>query len=262
MNKLLMILVASIFVLTSCAETSFISVPTPSISPQIVIHPSGSSGTAQHEVSSPTSPSPNTPEAPGGGVAQMAPMVFSYSLGVGRYWIWSRDFREGEWVKFKVIRGDGQPFFVEIAFLKRLSNGDQWWRVRYIPSSGDKLAYEGLFSPDLGQLKRLRGKSDDKAPQEIPVFQGSYVRPVRLTKESIEGATVGVETVTVPAGSFTAKHVKYGSVSGSGSVEWWISDKVPGGIVKYVIRDEDNKITTQAVLVSYGTGATTELGSY
>ena len=210
-------------------------------------------------------PAPQTPPMMGGAMlTQMAPIVFSYSLGVGGYWIWSKDFQPGEWVKFIVTTEDGSSYTLEIAFLKRTPEGLEWWRVSYIPARnpGESLVYEALFTHDLGELKRLRGKFDDREPQELPVTQGSYVgKPVKLTKESIEGATVGVETVRVPAGTFRAKHVRYGSISGNGSVEWWIDEGVPGGVVRYVVRDHGRVVVT-ADLVSFGKGAKSVLGSF
>ncbi len=194
----------------------------------------------------------------------MAPVVFSYSLGVGGYWIWNRDFQPGEWVKFIVTGKDGSSYTLEIAFLKRTPDRKEWWRVSYVPSQNPRegVTYEALFTSGLGELKRLRGRFDSKEPAELPVTQGSYVgKPVKLTKESIEGATVGIETVRVPAGTFRARHVKYGSLSGNGSVEWWIDDGVPGGVVRYVIKDNEGVVVT-ADLLSFGRGATSILGSY
>ncbi len=247
---------------TSCVKKKVV--------PQVVIKPKLPGVVIQPGTQQQTQPqpAPQTPPPPmmGGGamLAQMAPVVFSYSLGVGGYWIWSKDFQPGEWVKFMVTGEDGSSYTLEIAFLKRTPDGKEWWRVSYIPTKNpqESLTYEALFTSDLGELKRLRGRFDNNEPQELPVTQGSYVgKPVKLTKESIEGATVGIETVRVPAGTFRARHVKYGSLSGNGSVEWWIDEGVPGGVVRYVIKDNGRVVVT-ADLLSFGKGATSVLESF
>ena len=271
MKKLVLTIgVIALVLSTGCVKKKVVPVVIKPTGPQIVIKPQFGSKPAPKptQTQQPQTPPPamGTPMMGGGMMlAQMAPVVFSYTLGVGGYWIWSKDFKPGEWVKFLVTTDNGKAYTVEIAFLKKLPDGNEWWRVSYIPKDPEEkpLIYEALFSSGMGELKRLRGKWDDKPAQELPVTQGSYVmKPVKLTKESIEGATVGVEVVKVPAGTFRAKHVKYGSLNGKGSVEWWIDNGVPGGVVRYVIRDEDGKVAFTADLVSFGSGATSILGSF
>ncbi len=258
-----LILMIPLVVATSCVKKKVIPVV---IKPPSVVIKTGNNQPRPAQ-SQPVPQRPSVAPMMGGNMilAQMAPVVFSYSLGVGGYWIWSKDFKPGEWVKFLVTTDNGDAYDLEIAYLRKTADGNEWWRVSYRPKKPGEtsVVYEALFSSNLGELKRLRGKVDDKEPQEIPVTQGSYVaRPIRLTKESIEGATIGVDIVKVPAGTFHARHVKYGSLNGKGSVEWWIDNGVPGGVVKYIIRDENGKVSVEADLVSFGKGATSILGSF
>lgn len=268
-RKSVSILIIPLLVATSCIKKKVVPVVIKPKLPNVVITTNGN----QPQPSQPQpvpQPAPQAqPVAPimSGNVilAQMAPVVFSYSLGVGGYWIWSKDFKPGEWVKFLVTTDNGDAFDLEIAFLKKTEDGNEWWRVSYKPKKPGELyvVYEALFSSDFGELKRLRGKVNDNPPQEIPVTQGSYIaRPVKLTKESIEGATIGVEVVKVPAGTFRAKHIKYGSFSGKGSVEWWIDSGVPGGVVRYLIKDDRGKVVLTSDLATFGSGASSLLGSF
>jgi len=261
-----LILIIPLLIATSCVKKKVVPVVIKPKLPNVIINTGG----AQTPTQSAPQPSPQAQPVPpmmGSNMmlAQMAPVIFSYSLTIGGYWIWSEDFKPGQWVKFLVTTDNGDSYDLEIAYLKKTENGNQWWRVSSTPKKPGSLQviYEALFSSDLGELKRLRGKVDDNTPHELPVAQGSYVgKPVRLTQESINGATVGVEIVKVPAGTFRAKHVKYGSLTGQGSVEWWISNGVPGGIVKYLVRDNDGRITVEADLESFGNGARSVLGSF
>ncbi len=198
-------------------------------------------------------------------MGQYAQLAFGYAFGVGGYWIWQSPLAEGEWTKWIITNGKNDKYNVEKAFLKKTENGKEWWRVSYqsVDQDTNTVIFEGLFTSDMGELRRLRGKIGNEEPREIPVTEGTYVysKPVKLTKESLQGATIGIENVTVPAGTFSSKHVKYSSLTG-GFVEWWINSKVPGGIVKYRVTDNDGKVQFTSVLKSFGNGATTILNSY
>lgn len=191
--------------------------------------------------------------------------IYMYAFSVGGYWIWYRDFKEGEWTRWEITLPDeGDVMEMELAFLKRVPEGE-WWRVQIIPKKEDSkpAIYEMLLSPETHTIRRVRRKIGTLPPEEVPVTENLYyIKPVKLTKESIEGATKGTETIKVPAGTFTARHVVYASLDGKGRVEWWATEKVPGGVVKAKVVDEEGKVSWISVLLSYGTGAKTLLGVY
>ena len=101
----------------------------------------------------------------------------------------------------------------------------------------------------------------------MPVEEGTYgyVEPRRLTRESMEGAIVGSETVRVPAGSYTAQHLRYGGMD-AGTYEWWLVDDVPGGMVRYSrsYQEQDaegiDPYNWTVELIASGRGATSQLG--
>ena len=80
----------------------------------------------------------------------------------------------------------------------------------------------------------------------------------RPTAESIEGATVGIESITTPAGTFKARHVRFGQPGGT--LSWWVDESTTGGWVKFQVMDGGNQPTYVMELVGKGTGATSELG--
>ena len=111
-------------------------------------------------------------------------------------------------------------------------------------------------------MLRIRGKTQGQPAGEIPVEQNtgfSWREPTYLTTESLNAATVGNETVTTPAGTFSAKHIRY-SLMGGGTYEWWTAENVPGAVVKYVVGYQSDSYTQ--TLVAIARTATTELGSY
>lgn len=171
--------------------------------------------------------------------------LFSLAFHSGSYAPAGDEYEVGEWTRWRILQSEqeGPPPEFERAFLRREADGSEWWRVRYVVSSDDgsgsmqqdTILLEGKFSPDRSELVRLRGKMPgDTEAKEMPVEEGTYgySEPIPLTEESLEGATVGTETVAVPAGRFSARHVRYGSMGG-GTIEWWLNDDVPGNMVKY-----------------------------
>lgn len=178
-------------------------------------------------------------------------------------------YEPGEWTRWQTVAdGEGTNAFFKRAFLGRTEDGNEWWHVTYENAEADEtIVLEGLFSPERDTLLRLRGRFPDEEAKEMPVEENTYgyAEPRRLTQESIEGATEGVKSVTVPAGTFEARHVRYGAPGAT--FEWWMDDGVPGGLVRYLRQADDGSSNDQKApaswvveLENYGTGAESELG--
>lgn len=199
--------------------------------------------------------------------------LFTMAFHSGSYTFEGTDYEPGEWTRWRMVdsEADGAPAELERAFLNRRDDGREWWRVKYVSETEegrDSITVEGLFDPDTGEFVRMRGKMPGETEaKEMPVEQGTYgyVEPRHLTRESVEGAVVGSETVRVPAGSYTADHVRYGGM-GSGTYEWWLVESVPGGMVKYSRHFEDREsegvdpYNWVVELLASGRDATSQLG--
>jgi len=199
--------------------------------------------------------------------------LFAIQYGTGAT-MFEADYKPGEWTRWQVsAEGENNVQTNERAFLGKPTDGGEWWRMKTITgdkSSTDTISLEALFksdgSNDLSQkLVRMRGKLPGNAePQELIVpdqysmwnMAGAMGR--KPTKESLDGATIGVETVTTPAGTFKAKHVRFGT--GGGTMDWWLDDTVVGGWVKFQMLDQDKKPRYTMELIGKGTGAKSELG--
>lgn len=205
--------------------------------------------------------------------------LFGLAFNSGGYEVGEQPYKAGEWTKWEMKTRtsdgtEGKPNTLERAYLYADKQKNQVWRVKFSEGeSGDTVVLEAKFSPDRSKLLRMRAKyPNDKEPQEVAVDdQTYYIPPRKLTAESMKGATVGTESVTVPAGTFTAKHLKFGQPGGV-SQEWWNATGVPGGSVQYKESapkqtedqpegaenlDPDNFLLQ---LASHGTGAVSELG--
>lgn len=212
------------------------------------------------------------PAVQGGGFGMYQPqlayvytqMLFQMAFAAGGYDLGEASFKPGEYVVWS-FKGGGEPAgSLERAYLGDDAKGNRWWRVKMIPSEAgqEPTTLEGLFSRDMTRLLRLRGKfPGDKTGNELPVDdQSYYVAPRHLSAESVQAATKGIENVTVPAGTFSARHVVYGSPEGT--VDWWLSDKVPGGLVRETSGGRTDDERGGLELVKFGRDAKTELASF
>jgi hypothetical protein len=191
-----------------------------------------------------------------------AQMAFNYAFSAGGLWAGQQGYETGEYTKFKWTMEGNDPIVMERAYLKELEDGKQWWRVTWEDSEGSWI-WEALIDPDSSQMVRMRARDADGNEGEVPVSgQAVYMPPAELTKESVQGATVGTERITVPAGTFQADHVVYMAATGEGQVEFWLAPKVPGGVVKYLISQKGEGTVWASDLVEYGANAKTVLNSF
>ena len=184
------------------------------------------------------------------------------------------DYAPGAWTRWKVTTDeDGDVQETERAFLARTADGAEWWRMKTITKhddGADTVVLEALFKPEgndqyVQRLVRMRAKLPGNAePQEMMVpeqwttwnMRGSFTG--RPTKESLDGATVGTESITTPAGTFSARHVRFGQ--GGGTLDWWLDESTTGGWVKFSAIDNEKKPMYTMELIGKGTGAKSELG--
>ncbi len=162
--------------------------------------------------------------------------LFTMAFYSGSYQVTNVGYQPGDYTRWNITGGsDSGQNTLERARLADDAQGHQWWKIKYHDAKDNQdIILEALLDPTAGKVLRMRGKfPDDKAPKEMPVNdQNYYTPPQKLTPESIKGATVDTASVTVPAGTYTARHVRYGSGTG-GAYDWWLVDSVPGGMVKY-----------------------------
>lgn len=197
-------------------------------------------------------------------MVSQAQVLFNYAFAANGMWPAEATYDEGEWVRYEFRTGDdGDAGFqtLERAFLTSTDDGNEWWRVK-AEQEDDTWVYEALINPERGEVVRLRSKDPDGNVGEVPVTERTvYQSPQRLTEESIEGATVGTEELNTPAGTFSTRKVEYTGGMGSGTVTWYLSEDVPGHVVRYRAQGEEGNAWI-STLAAYGKDATTTLDSY
>lgn len=196
--------------------------------------------------------------------------IFSLAFGSGGYAVAIDDYKPGNFTRWNISGGgEKSKATLERARLFDDAEGNQWWKVKWVDSEkGDTIILEALLSPKDSKMLRLRGKfPNDQAGKEMAVSDNAwYVPPQKLSQKSIEGATTGTESVSVPAGGFTAKKVVFGDVASTHT--WWLASGVPGQTVKQETRgqksgggDGPDSSNYLMELAAYGANATTELGT-
>ena len=210
--------------------------------------------------------------------------IFTLAFNSNGYDLASQPMKPGEWVKYEVSghnagdTKDEKPNYIQRAFLFSDRTGHEFWQVKFTDGqTGDVLTMEAEFDKGRSKLLRMKAKNPkDTEGHEVPVNdQTYYVPPQKLTKESLKGALVATEDVTVPAGTWKCEHYKYGGVGGGYTQEFWINKTVPGGEVKYLqsVPQDSSKAKSQpegsqgmdvnswtSQLKETGTGAVSELG--
>ena len=188
--------------------------------------------------------------------------------------MFEKEYQPGEWTKWVVkMEDDDEVQTVERAFIGKQTDGGEWWRMKTITTDGDEadtVSLEALFRPEPGneyvqKLLRMRAKlpgnteaQEMMVPEQWAMWNMMGAFQFKPTPESIEGATVGTEDVKTAAGTFRAKHVRFGQ--GGGTLEWWLDESSVGGWVKFAAVDNEKKPRYTMELAGKGTGAKSELG--
>lgn len=184
------------------------------------------------------------------------------------------DYKAGEWTTWD-IKDASQPeqkMVLERAMIRRDPDKSEWWRTKTIsvtPERADTIILETQLKPQDADgltmtVVRMRGKfPGDTAGKELMVPENMHtIAPSAFgrkpTPESIAGATVGTETVRVGGTTYVAKHVRFGS--GGGDMDWWLSDKAPGGLVRVTSTANGKENMWTMELTGSGKGAKSELG--
>lgn len=199
--------------------------------------------------------------------------VFTMAFDGGGYVVNEVPYRPGDWTRWSIPSGssgrDEKGSVLERAYLFDDADGNSWWKVKWVLDAAkpetSTMILEALFDKKDSKLLRMRAKMPNETEgKELPVTDQTYYRPPqKLTAQSVRGATRGVVAVTVPAGTFQAKHVVFGDGTGS-TAEWYLVDGVPGGEVKFVRAPPSGAGGAHAYemdLVASGKGARTELGT-
>ena len=200
-------------------------------------------------------------------VVQMGAMqffgVYAMAVAFGGHGF-QENYQEGQGTTWQITTGGEEAILMERALLKHYSDGRQWWQLIY-SSGDDELIYEFLTGTDhsIVKLRFLDPESSDileYIPEEAE--NGEETKPdyQELSDQDYSGFIVGKEKIHVKAGSYTADHI---IIDNQGQRwEWWASDKVPNGVVKYSGSNKTEGTLIEGELINLRGGYKSRLSSF
>ncbi|MGC9512956.1 MAG: hypothetical protein ACP5D8_04910 [Fidelibacterota bacterium] len=231
----------------------------------------------------------------------MATTLYMQVFLAGGYAGGYEDFTEGQGVVWEVIsqdQGERESLEIERAFLKELPDGSQWWLLRY-SANGETILSEALMDtayqlkkfryrdPEYNQIREWTPQYETETSETVETEEGVVTEETQTyaAKESYSEAmnvndyspyVLRTESITVPAGTFDAKYARFeaeyektdpdtGEPTGDMDkiiYEWWISEEVPGNMVRYAWSNPSEGVSLTGHLKSITTYQNSQLGSY
>jgi hypothetical protein len=182
----------------------------------------------------------------------------NYKVGQGTVWTFTGTDAKGN-------AKDKDSFTLERALLKVNADKSQWWRFK-MDTGKDAILYEFLVGADTVVQKVRYQDPESKTVGEFIPSQGTQ-QPTQTadmprSRADMAKYLVDKQKVTVKGGTFNSDHYLYSDEKGRGTAESWVSEKVPGYLVKSIYTGKKDNKTSKGELVLIESGVTTTLSSY
>lgn len=144
---------------------------------------------------------------------------------------------EGTRIRQSYVDGNDREVITLFRALLHVGVDTQWWRYEFeLDDEQETFAFEAEIDAD-GQVMMIR--YEDQAtgdvvfyePADPARFQSFRDLQTLRSEEEMEALTVGQERITVPAGTFQTDRIE--ATEDGATFVWWISDNVPGRLVKF-----------------------------
>ena len=157
----------------------------------------------------------------------------------------------GGWSEYQMTERGGSTSKMKMAIVGK--EGDAYWYETIIETKQEGRTISKMLvsgnPEDQKNIKKMIVKMGEEPAMEMPLqmMQGSE-------EQGQKGKTIdkGTESIKVPAGTFTARHVQY-QYEELVEDTWIHKDISPYGVVKSKSKD------FEMVLIGYGTGAKTQI---
>jgi len=171
----------------------------------------------------------------------------------------------GHWAEYLMTSKDEEPVTMRISIVGE-EDGAYWYEMQMTGEDQEKMISKMLVSGDPsddGNLKRLIIKGGDEPAMEMPVgnggpmtdvmgMMGQEAEEVEEEEDGVMPTDLGIESITVPAGTFKARHWRVEDEDFW--FDMWQAEKVgPYGIVK------SSSDEFEMVLMGHGDGATSAI---
>ncbi len=182
---------------------------------------------------------------------------FSASLYKGMSWA------VGQWAQYQ-MKNDRQDIQVKFSITgsQIIDGKTYYWFEQSMDTPQGHMIMKMLLSPGDSEPKQMIQKMGNRPAMDMTSMmqsgRGQRNKPPFHRDEDINKGTIGVESVTVPAGTFLATHAKINVQDSKETHEVWVSSKVP--IIGAVKSMSSGAFNSTLTLLKYGTsGATTEI---
>jgi len=197
------------------------------------------------------------------GQAMMAQMyiaqfyaIYWYAFAAGGFYFDDRTYEVGDGTVWELTSSDDEDgLLLEKALLKEDGDGSRWWRVAFT-TDGDRYVYEYHIGADYRFIE-MSFKDVSENQVGTYTFQGdegaqygvATVDPI--TPADYGQYKAGSERLKVRAGTFNTDLLKYEVTGGEDewTYSWWVSQEVPGSLVKFIWELNDREEWMQGELV-------------
>ncbi|MDC7219979.1 MAG: hypothetical protein PQJ59_08570 [Spirochaetales bacterium] len=192
--------------------------------------------------------------------------LYAQVFMAGGYMAEDHNFKEGEGVEFHVevtTEGNKTTYTSQKALLKETAEGN-WWALSSQDSEENLMEAEILMSEEMDILV-MRYRTEEGEIMEWIPEQGEEIEeeedPEDLDYSSL---SKGWETITVMAGKFKAErfYVEDDSEGTLSTQEWWMTEDVPGEMVKYIYTNQKEGSLAEGELKAITKGNVTQMDSY
>jgi hypothetical protein len=191
--------------------------------------------------------------------------LYWYAFAAGGFYFDDSTYEVGQGTVWSLTSSDDdEEVRLEKALLSLEDDGSKWWRVGF-SQEGTELIYEYLISPEYQLIKmRFKDVGQNKVGEYVfETGEGQYgpteVEPI--TPEDYAEYRTGTASLRVGAGEYDCDVLEYSYADDTDkwNFTWWVSEDVPGSLVKFYWELNDGEEWMQGELAEITSGNTPAL---
>jgi len=181
------------------------------------------------------------------------------SVALGGYMPSDDTFEVGDGIRvWHRYWSDDEDDVEEIEFTRALlhenADGAKWWRFEFFVDD-EELPFEALVNSENEiEIMRFIDPATDEVGSFVPrdtSIWNAYEEEEFWSSEELSDMQVGTERVRVPAGTFQTE--RYESSEDEYTYTWWLSDEVPGRVVKFEgVSQQTENVSSELLEVNSG----------
>ena len=191
--------------------------------------------------------------------------IYWYSFYAGGFYFDDSNYKEGQGTEWKLSSsGDNDELIISKDLLKVNEDASRWWKIKYT-SGSDAIVYEFLIDEDYNILKLRFHDSDSgevreyiPTPEELESYSMADMR--EISESDYKEWNKGKVSLKTDAGKFETTHLLFEESAAGYSYEWWISDTVPGRMVKFQWKSSEDSMTGELIKITSNNKS--ELGAF